>query len=197
MINWEDKQMRMKRAPLLGAIGTTILLLTTILILINTNTTASQSIDEMPIVEAKVIEDNTIDEQNEMIEEEPAYAYNITSDEREMLARLVFLEANTESVECQRAIVSVVINRWQSGYWGNTLYNVVYAPNQFTPAPRIASTTPTVTNYEAVDYVVQNGVTLPSYCLYFRANYHFNWPGYVGYAKIDDVCFGYMSKDKK
>jgi hypothetical protein len=124
-------------------------------------------------------------------------SYNISESDREMLARLVFLEANTESLECQKAIVSVVINRWQSGYWGSTLTDVVYAPNQFTPAKKIPNTTATQINYQAVDEVLQNGCTVPSYVLYFRANYHFNWNGYVGYTKIDDVCFGYMNRDKK
>lgn len=124
------------------------------------------------------------------------YIYNITSEERKMLAALVYLEANVESIECQKAIVSVVINRWQSGYWGKSLYSVIYAPNQFSPANLISSTTPTATNYAAVDYVLKNGTTLPSYVMYFRANYHFNWSGYVPYTKISNTCFGYMSKDK-
>lgn len=68
----------------------------------------------------------TIDQLNNTAQESK-YAYDITSVEREMLARLVYREANTESIECQEAIVSVVINRWQDGRWGNTLKEVVYA----------------------------------------------------------------------
>jgi spore germination cell wall hydrolase CwlJ-like protein len=130
------------------------------------------------------------------VEKQPTYAYNITSKEREMLARLVYLEANTESLECQMAIVSVVINRWQDGMWGDTLEEVVYYPYQFTPSSLIYKTTPTETNYQAVDSVLQNGCTLPTYCMYFRANYHFNWNGYEPYTKIDKTCFGYFEVDK-
>ena len=114
-----------------------------------------------------------------------------------MLARLVYREANTESIECQQAIVSVVINRWQSGLWGDTLEEVVYAPNQFSPANLLYCTTPTETSYEAVDYVIENGVTIHEYVMYFRSKYHFNWNGYEAYDKIDQTCFGYMKKDKK
>ena len=128
---------------------------------------------------------------------EQVCAYDITSVEREMLARLVYREANTESIECQQAIVSVVINRWQSGLWGDTLEEVVYAPNQFSPANLLYCTTPTETNYEAVDYVIENGVTIHEYVMYFRSKYHFNWNGYEAYDKIDQTCFGYMKKDKK
>ena len=132
----------------------------------------------------------------EIIKEvEPTYAYNITSEEREMLARLVYREANTESIECQKAIVSVVINRWQNGRWGDELSDVVYAESQFSPSHLLYRTTPNETNYAAVDEVLKSGITLPSYVLYFRANYHFNWHGYNAYIKIDDTCFGYLNKD--
>lgn len=131
------------------------------------------------------------------IGKEQVCAYDITSVEREMLARLVYREANTESIECQQAIVSVVINRWQSGLWGDTLEEVVYAKNQFAPASLLYCTTPTETNYEAVDEVIENGITIPEYIFYFRADYHFKWDGYKAYKKIDNTCLGYMEKDMK
>lgn len=126
---------------------------------------------------------------------EPTYAYNITSEEREMLARLVYREANIESLECQMAVISVVINRWNDGRWGHTLGEVVYSPYQFTPSNLLYKTTPNEQNYAAVDYVLKNGCTLPSYVLYFRADYDFNWEGYEPYEKIDSTCFGYFLKD--
>ena len=130
------------------------------------------------------------------IEKEPTYTYNITSEEREMLARLVYREANTESFECQAAVVSVVINRWQSGKWGHTLGEVVYAPCQFSPANLLYKTTPTELNYKAVDTVLINGCTLPPHILYFRADYDFNWEGYEPYVQIDSTCFGYFASDR-
>ena len=129
-------------------------------------------------------------------EVEQKCVYNVTAEEREMLARLVYLEANTESLDCQKAIVSVVINRWQNGYWGDTIKKVIYSPAQFTPASKIQHTTPNNKNYEAVDYVLKNGCTLPEYVLYFRSSYHFDWNGYVPYTSIDNTYFGYMIKDK-
>lgn len=219
--------MRIKRAPLIGAgiLLLIIILFLTIGIYkyANLNNSLQLTIDEhMNTIETLTTDneklkeniselENTVSELEEQLEKrvstnyrqasdsrsQVSRDYNVTLDDRETIARLVFLEANTESLECQKAIASVVLNRVNSGYWGNTVNSVVYAKNQFTPASRIPYVTPTATNYEAVDYVLENGSTLPSYCLYFRANYHFNWPGYVGYTKIDDVCFGYMSKDKK
>ena len=132
-----------------------------------------------------------------LVEVEPQPVYSVTSVEREMLARLVFREANTESIECQQAVASVVINRWLSGMWGDTLEEVIYSPQQFSPASLIYCTTPTEINYEAVDYVLENGVTIPEYVMYFRLDYHFSWRGYHAYQKIDKTCFGYMEKDMK
>lgn len=179
--------MRIKRAPLFGAIG---FILITILILTGIKVSSCTEFEEPKLI---------IETTEEVIVEEdvPQYAYVISPEDREMLARLVFLEANTESLECQKAVASVVINRWQSGYWGNSLSSVIYAPYQFTPASRIPYITPTSTNYEAVDYVIQYGTTLPSAVLYFRANYHFKWKGYVPYISIDHTYFGYMAKDWK
>ena len=161
---------------------------------------------EVIIEEVEVIKEIEILKEVEIIKEvevpvevikevKPTYRYNLTSEEREMLARLVYREANTESFECQKAIVSVVINRWLSGQWGKTLEDVVYAKSQFSPANLLYRTTPNETNYRAVDEVIKNGVTLPSYVLYFRADYHFNWNGYNAYTKISSTCFGYLTKD--
>ena len=152
-------------------------------------------------VEIKEVEKEVIVEVEKEVSvevvKEPIYAYNITSVEREMLARLVYREANTESLECQMAIVSVVINRWQDGRWGNTLSDVIYAPYQFTPANLLYNTTPTELNYTAVDLVLQNGCTLSPYVMFFRTDHHFDWDGYRPYTQIDYTCFGYFEGDVK
>ena len=130
------------------------------------------------------------------MKKEPTYAYDVTSTEREMLARLVYLEANTESLECQMAIVSTVINRWRDGRWGDALEDVIYSPYQFTPANLLYKTTPTELNYTAVDLVLQNGCTLEPYVMYFRTDHHFDWDGYKPYTQIDFICFGYFEADR-
>ena len=163
-----------------------------IICLINKEPTVITEEKEVIVPYQTVIEKEIIVE----VEKEQTYMYDITSEEREMLARLVYREANTESIECQKAVVSVVINRWKSGQWGNTLEDVVYAKSQFSPSDLLYKTTPNETNYNAVDEVIKNGTTLPEYILYFRSDYHFNWNGYNSYAKIGDTCFGYLSKDK-
>ena len=171
----------------IGVVLCCVILIEFVLIMCFANKSPKTVIQEVEIIKEIPIE----------VEIEPTYAYSITSAEREMLARIVYLESNTESLECQKAICSVIINRWQNGYWGDTLKDVIYAPNQFSPSGLIWKTTPTETNYEAVDYVLKNGVTLPTYCLYFRANYHFKWDGYIPYIAIDHTYFGYLNRDKE
>lgn len=152
---------------------------------------------EVPVIVEVTKEIEVTKEVEVPAEVEPTYAYEVTSEEREMLARLVFLEANTESLECQKAIVSTIINRWQYGHWGDTIADVVYAQDQFTPSNQIWKTTPGETNYEAVDAVLKYGVTIPEYVMYFRLDWGFSnvWDGYIEYAKLDNTCFGYFTRD--
>lgn len=128
-------------------------------------------------------------------------AISITAEEREMLARLVFLESSICSDDCQRAVASVVFNRLDSGKWRKdvnndgkiSLYDIVYYPNAFTPAGKIATTTPNQAAYDAVDYVIEHGPTVPTYVRYFRTDYDFKWEGYENYTVMDNVYFGYFT----
>lgn len=122
------------------------------------------------------------------IEERPAI--EVTSGEREMLARLVYREARGESIECQRAVVSVVINRMNKN--GESVKETIFAKGQFSTAGSLDRTTPTETQYEAVDYVLMHGSTLPPYVLYFSGGHPHGWAGYQVYAVIDNTYFGYM-----
>ena len=128
--------------------------------------------------------------------------YIVTAEERDMLATLVYLESSICSEDCQRAVASVIFNRLDSGRWKKdvnkdskiTLYDIVYYPNAFSPAYLIEDYKDKTTQecYDAVDYVIQNGPTVPTYVRYFRTNYHFKWDGYKGYCDMDNVYFGYM-----
>lgn len=161
---------------------------------------------EVPIEKEVIVEKEVVIEKEVIVEKEvikevikeievEQKRYNVTEDEREMLARLVYLEANITSLECQKMVASVVFNRYDAAN-GTSLSDIVYAKGQFTPAYRIPEVTPNERNYEAVDYVIKNGSILPSYVRFFRDDYHFNWEGYVGYTSIDGMYFGYLQKDK-
>ena len=118
--------------------------------------------------------------------------YIVTEEERTMLAKLVYLEAGSCSQKCQRAVVSVVLNRLESGYWGNTIEEVIFYPNAFSPTNLMSGCLPSQASYEVVDYVLRNGPTVPKEVRYFRADYDHKWEGYAHYVTYDNVYFGFF-----
>lgn len=93
------------------------------------------------------------------------------------LATLVFLESGSEPYECQLAVASVIINRMLNN--NLSLYDVMYAPNQFSPASIISSSSPSESTLSAVRQVLQTGPTVPYYVTFFRASYYHNWSSYI------------------
>lgn len=77
----------------------------------------------------------------------------VSEDDVETLARLVWLEARGEPFEGQVAVVEVVLNRILSPSFPGTVEEVVYQrdPIQFSPAALIPDTTPGEEQYRAVE----------------------------------------------
>lgn len=141
--------------------------------------TTEEEIEEEPVVETTVVEDD--------YEDEDVETYDYSLSDIDLLARITYLEAGGTSYECQCAVASVVVNRANRG--GKSLYDVIYAPGQFTPAYLVSSTTPTQSCINAATQVLTSGVTIPSNVLYFRAGYYFDWV--EPYTNMDNVYFSY------
>lgn len=111
-----------------------------------------------------------------------------------MLARLLWTEARGESIECQRAVVSVVFNRVKSDAFPNSIEEVIKQNSggvpQFDLGNKLGNVTPNEMQYEAVDYIIYNGCTVPDWVQYFRSKHHFSWRGYTPYVQIDGTFFG-------
>lgn len=78
----------------------------------------------------------------------------LSEEDVETLARLVWLEARGEPFEGQVAVVEVVLNRILSPAFPDTVAEVVYQREpviQFSPAARIPDTTPGEEQYRAVE----------------------------------------------
>lgn len=126
----------------------------------------------------------------ETAESEMAEWYiELTEDEKYILATLIYLEGRGESLECQYAIGSVVLNRMTTS--GSDLESVIYAKGQFQPAYLISSTDPTGTQLEIVNQLCISGPTLPEYVTYFRAEYYHEWGDLNPYTCIDNTYFSY------
>ncbi len=121
-------------------------------------------------------------------EPEPRYE-EITAEERELLARVVYAEANTETLEGQIAVAQVVLNRVRSASFPDTVSEVIYQERQFSTAPFLGSVVPTETNYEAVDAAFETEV-VPYEVLYFSRGAENDrvW-GQIG-AHV--FCYGYV-----
>lgn len=78
--------------------------------------------------------------------------YAASASDVELLGALIQCEAGNQSYEGQVAVGAVVMNRVRSGAYPNTIYGVIFASGQFTPA-----------RSGAVDRRIANGVS--SQCL--------------------------------
>ena len=121
-------------------------------------------------------------------EPEPRYA-EITAEERELLARVVYAESNTESLEGQIAVAQVVLNRVRSESFPDTVSEVIYQERQFSTASILGRVTPNETNYEAVDAAFETEV-VPYEVFYFSRGAENDrvW-GRIG-AHV--FCYGYV-----
>ena len=139
----------------------------------------------------EVLDDTTLEIEDVVA---PKYAYSVTAEERELIARLVHCEASVESQQCRIGIASVIFNRLDAGLWGDTIEEVIYYPYAFTPVLYNALYDWDVTqeDYDAVDYVIANGSIFPEYVRYFRASYDHSWENYTNYCVIDNTYFGYF-----
>lgn len=94
----------------------------------------------------------------------------ITDDEREMLARLVWLEARGEPSEGQQAVAEVVLNRVAAGNFPATVADVINQRGQFQPAALVPDATPGEAQYQAVDNALYGEPILPLDVVYFSVS---------------------------
>lgn len=87
-----------------------------------------------PIEENKkediVIEEATEYNVEEIIEEETTKSY-ISEDEMNLIALVVMAEADGQCEEGRRLVIDVILNRLDSPIFPNTVYDVIYQPEQF------------------------------------------------------------------
>ena len=82
----------------------------------------------------------------------PYEAISVSEDDINLLAAL----------DGQKAVVEVVFNRILDSDFKNSVYDVIYEKRQFSTASKLKGTTPNKENYEAVNYVIENGPTILS-----------------------------------
>ena len=83
--------------------------------------------------------------------EGPRYPDMVLSDEdTELLAKLIYAEAQSEPFEGQQAIAEVVLNRVAADNFPGNVHDVLYAQDQFKAITQIYAAKPTHVQYEAI-----------------------------------------------
>ena len=100
-------------------------------------------------------------------EANPRYHVELTWEEQQLLAKLVWLEARGESKEGQQAVVEVVLNRLSSGRFGADLKAVIYGEGQFRTTPFLKDAEAWQAQYEAIDAALDGPNILPMNVMYF------------------------------
>lgn len=102
---------------------------------------------------------------------EPRYPeVELTWEEQQLLAKLIWLEARGESAEGQQAVAEVVLNRLVSGKFGNTLSQVIYGEGQFRTTPFLKDAESWQAQYEAIDRALEGPYILPMDVMYFATS---------------------------
>lgn len=93
---------------------------------------------------------------------EPRYGdLTLSEADMELIARLVWVEAQGEEDDGQQAVAEVILNRVYSDRFPNTVRGVIYAEDQFRGTQYISEAEPTQTQYEAVERALCGPYILP------------------------------------
>lgn len=97
----------------------------------------------------------------------PRYHVELTWEQQQLLAKIIWLEARGEPAEGQQAVAEVVLNRLVSGRFGSTLEAVIYGEGQFRTTPFLKDAQAWQAQYEAIDAALDGPNILPMNVLYF------------------------------
>ena len=94
---------------------------------------------EEPKIEQKIEE---IIVQNNSINNYGVIINSLTEQDKELICRVVYLEAGNQCLEGQRAVIEVILNRVCGAKWPNTVTEVLSAPRQFSTWKNISTVSP-------------------------------------------------------
>lgn len=185
-------------------ITTTYTTTTTSITTISTETSLTSPTMTVTTTCTKTVPDEVGEPKNDLVEPVNDYVefeevkteevkYNgITQQEYDMLVLTVYLEAGNQTLDCKKAVASVVLNRVNHSDFPSTVYSVLTQENQFTINFN-RTDTPGAECYDAVDSVLEYGSILPPDVLYFFADYCNNswlWSR-EQYIKYGNTIFAY------
>lgn len=91
----------------------------------------------------------------------------LTLEEQNLLARMVWVEARGEPFEGQQAIAEVVLNRLVADNFQSSIESIIYAENQFRSTAFLDEAEPTSIQYEAIERALEGPYVLPIDVVFF------------------------------
>jgi len=116
------------------------------------------------------------------IAEETRYQYS--EEEKVYIARTVYAESRGEVFEGQVAVATVIMNRFESGKFGDSVKRVVFARNQFAVSKKYDDEI-----MKAVDAAIQRRGDFPEDLYYFQVSKRKKWYSFRFYARIGNHNF--------
>ncbi len=99
---------------------------------------------------------------------EPRYgSLKLTDAETKLLARLIYVEARGECEDGQQAIAEVVLNRFASGLFGDSVSAMINDESQFVPQKLLKDAKPGQAQYEAIDRALYGPYVLPKEVMFY------------------------------
>lgn len=108
--------------------------------------------------------------------------------EYDLMCRIVELEAGGESEECRAAVTAVILNRMQSGIWGESLSDVLTA-DEFDTVPFADAADVQKSTADVVADVWANGCDVPADVLFFRDTFYHTFCGAVDEFYVGAMYF--------
>jgi spore germination cell wall hydrolase CwlJ-like protein len=120
--------------------------------------------------------------------EKPAVKGGYSLEEMKLIARVVYAESRGEPFKGQVAVAVVVLNRYESGKFGNSIRSVVYAKSQFAVGSRYNEQ-----NMRAVEEAISCS-DFPGTMFYFRTSTSKTWRSLIYYCRIGNHSFFLAAK---
>lgn len=134
------------------------------------NTKSENSNQKKQETKKEVKKEETKTETTKKVEIKQGTPVNANDSELDMLAKIIWAEARGEPYEGKLAVGAVVLNRVKSPKFPNTIKDVIYAPNQFSPVSsgQFAKAKPGEEEYRAAREALE-GKDPTNEALYFYA----------------------------
>lgn len=110
-------------------------------------------------------------------------------EEKLLIARVVYAESRGELFEGQVAVASVVLNRYESGLYGNSIRSIVFAQDQFAITDKHNNSA-----LRAVEEAMDRRGDYPYNMYYFQVSKSRTWRNFVYFKRIGNHSF-YLSAE--